>query len=100
MGISDALYVKEHAVRVRGHEAGIRRQVDRLGAAREGLLPPELVPRVRILGNAALRGAALLLLDRERIPAAEALARSAETVDLTTNPGFMTAYTDCMFFDG
>ena len=67
-------------------------------AGRIGLLPEELVPRVRVLGNAALSGAAMLLLNRGFIPRSEALAAGARTVDLSTSAEFMNAYTEGMFF--
>ena len=67
-------------------------------AGRIGLIPEELVPRVRILGNAALSGASMLLLDRELIPACERLAQRAEILELSANPIFTQYYTDGMFF--
>lgn len=63
-----------------------------------GLIPPQLVPRVRVLGNAALDGAARMLLDAQMRQEAQHLAQAAQTVDLATNPRFMQAYTMGMFF--
>ena len=51
-----------------------------------------------MLGNAALSGAAMLLLNRGFIPRSEALAAGARTVDLSTSAEFMNAYTEGMFF--
>lgn len=67
-------------------------------AGRIGLIPRELVPKVRVLGNAALGGASMLLLDRELAPVCERLARSAETLELSSNPIFTQYYTEGMFF--
>lgn len=67
-------------------------------AGRIGLIPGELVPKVRVLGNAALSGASMLLLDRELAPVCERLARSAETLELSSNPIFTQYYTEGMFF--
>lgn len=67
-------------------------------AGKIGLLPEELVPVLRVLGNAALSGAVMLLLDRELAAQAEAMAKDAKTIDLSTNPIFMTNYTEGMFF--
>ena len=67
-------------------------------AGRIGLIPEELVPKVRILGNAALSGASMLLLDRKLISACERLAQRAETLELSANPIFTQYYTDGMFF--
>ena len=78
--------------------AGFGSYLDVQSAGRIGLIPEELAPRVRVLGNAALRGASMLLLDRSQIDRCEALTQGAQTVDLVSNPVFIQAYTDCMFF--
>ena len=67
-------------------------------AGRVGLLPPELVPRVRVAGNAALAGAGLLLLSRDGLERAKDLARRAQAEDLSGDPVFAQLYTDNMFF--
>lgn len=67
-------------------------------AGKIGLLPPALTRKVRVLGNAALSGAAMLLLNRSLEAEATAMADGAETLDLSTNPKFMDAYTENMFF--
>lgn len=45
-----------------------------------GLLPGELVSRVNVLGNAALKGAAMMLLDKAKMEKAEQLAKAAKPV--------------------
>ncbi|HIU31971.1 MAG TPA: DUF4445 domain-containing protein [Candidatus Caccousia avistercoris] len=77
---------------------GFGSYLDAGNAGRIGLIPPELAPRVRVLGNAALSGASMLLLNRDFRPAAQALAAQAETVDLTSSEEFLAAYTEGMFF--
>ena len=67
-------------------------------AGRVGLLPPELVPRVRVAGNAALAGAGMLLLSREGLERAKDLAARAQAEDLSGDPVFAQLYTDNMFF--
>ncbi|MGN1026473.1 MAG: ASKHA domain-containing protein [Faecousia sp.] len=67
-------------------------------AGRIGLIPEELVNKVRVLGNAALSGAAMLLLDRELAQTGTRLALSAHTLVLSANPVFSEYYTDGMFF--
>ena len=78
---------------------GFGSYLDVNNAGRIGLIPEELVPKVRILGNAALQGASMLLLDQPKIPDCEAMTRQARTVDLASNPLFLQAYTDGMFFE-
>lgn len=99
-------------IRTLMHRAGVTcREVEELAVAggfgsylnvenagRIGLLPMELVPKVRVLGNAALSGAAMMLLDRDMRAYSESLAARAETVDLSTDEYFMQAYTEGMFF--
>ncbi len=67
-------------------------------AAKIGLLVPELLDRTIVIGNAALGGASMLLLDRGLRAESEKLARSSETVDLSSNPVFTNYYTEGMLF--
>ncbi len=67
-------------------------------AGKIGLLPMELVPKVKVLGNGALSGAAMLLLDRDMRGCSESLAARAETADLSADEYFMEAYTEGMLF--
>ena len=68
-------------------------------AARIGLIPPALAKRVKVLGNAALTGAARLLLDRREHDRAREIARRARHVALGGNPRFNERYMDQMFFE-
>ena len=63
-----------------------------------GLIPPELVPKARTLGNAALTGAAMLLLNRDFAAFSAALAEQAETVELSTDARFQEYYVEGMLF--
>ena len=67
-------------------------------AAKIGLLVPELLDRTIVIGNAALGGASMLLLDKGLRGESEELARSSETVDLSSNPVFTRYYTEGMLF--
>lgn len=67
-------------------------------AARIGLLPAELTSRVRVVGNAALSGAVMLLLNQDLAEVSTTIAYQAQTVDLSTNPCFLDFYTKCMLF--
>jgi uncharacterized 2Fe-2S/4Fe-4S cluster protein (DUF4445 family) len=63
-----------------------------------GLLPEEMRGRVRILGNAALAGASMLLLSEGLRKEAEELTRSMEIVNLAANPVFASEYMERMMF--
>ncbi|MGI6261917.1 MAG: ASKHA domain-containing protein [Acutalibacteraceae bacterium] len=67
-------------------------------AAAIGLFPPQLQNRAFILGNAALSGAVMLLLNREFVAQTDTLAQNAVTVDLSTDPIFLEEYTENMLF--
>ena len=58
----------------------------------------ELTDRVVVLGNAALTGAAMLLLCDHLRPTCADFARQARLVELATNPVFMSEYVERMMF--
>ena len=65
---------------------------------RIGLIPEELAKKAKILGNAALSGAARILLnskDREQLVK---IAASSKHLNLGGNPKFNANYVDSMFF--
>lgn len=67
-------------------------------AVKIGLLPQQLAAKTRVIGNAALHGAALALTD-ERFSERELLSSlPVEVVDLAANPVFMEHYIGCMEF--
>ena len=67
-------------------------------AAAIGLFPAFLASRVRVLGNAALDGAAQMLLDRSLIRKAQGIVQLSQHVDLGGNPKFNDHYMDHMLF--
>jgi len=67
-------------------------------AAAIGLIPPALKEKAKILGNAALSGAARLL-NRAEIPAAEELAKNAIHVNLGGNSRFNEHFMEAMLFE-
>lgn len=67
-------------------------------AADIGLIPRSLVSKARVLGNAALSGAAMLLLDTGCRSKAMQLAQAAHQLNLGGNPKFNENYIDQMFF--
>ena len=69
-----------------------------LSAARIGLIPAELAGKVKVLGNAALSGAAMLLLDRDKLEEIRRIREASRHVNLGGNPAFNEHYMDQMFF--
>lgn len=67
-------------------------------AAAIGLIPESLTSRVKILGNAALTGAAAALLDPGRKEELDLLAKNSTHVNLGGNPQFNQLYMENMLF--
>lgn len=68
-------------------------------AARVGLLHSSLARIAQTVGNAALSGAAMMLLSRDARKEAETLAKSARTLELSANPTFSDLYMMGMTFE-
>ncbi len=81
-----------------GVAGGFGSYLDIGNAGAIGLLPEELLPKVRILGNAALAGASMLLLSRDLRGVCEEYARRVELVSLAANPTFASEYMERMLF--
>ncbi len=72
--------------------------LDARAAMRIGLIP-ELDPaKVKVVGNAALRGAVLALLSRPHARAGEQVARAAKFVELGGKPEFQMRFAEAMMF--
>ena len=71
---------------------GFGNYLNKESAARIGLLPKELAQRSRIVGNAALAGASMLLLNSEMRRRAETVAKSANVLDLSVSAVFSDHY--------
>lgn len=67
-------------------------------AAAIGLIPRDLVPKTRSLGNAAARGALLCLLSRKQNQKARDISAEARTIELSGRPDFQNAYIEAMMF--
>jgi uncharacterized 2Fe-2S/4Fe-4S cluster protein (DUF4445 family) len=63
-----------------------------------GMIPRELIGKLRVLGNAAGQGASLMLLSREELETAEEIAKTATTLELSSSMVFMEKYVDSMMF--
>ena len=70
-----------------------------VSAERIGMLPSVPGAKKTPIGNAALTGAAILLLHPERREAALRLARRARLVELGGNPAFAGRFIDAMMFE-
>ena len=67
-------------------------------AAKIGLLPKELAQRIKTVGNAALAGASMLVLNQAFLLQVEAFKKSTSVLDLSTNSIFIDEYTQGMLF--
>ncbi|MBE6580690.1 MAG: DUF4445 domain-containing protein [Ruminococcaceae bacterium] len=67
-------------------------------AERIGLIPKGLSPKAKVIGNAAIEGAAMLLLDKRAADEADRIAREAQLLELATNPVFADAFMANMLF--
>ena len=67
-------------------------------AARIGLIPGDLTGKIKVLGNAALDGAAQLLMNTELRQKCSAIRTLAQHVRLDGNPCFAQCYVDAMLF--
>ena len=68
-------------------------------AGRIGLIPPELLDRTVILGNASLGGAQQLLLDRTALDAVRKIAKNSNCINLASSEAFTNAFVECMMFE-
>lgn len=68
-------------------------------AARIGLIPAELADKVQVIGNAALDGAAMLMLNTRLRSRTAAIRQVTEHVRLDGNPDFVQRYVDAMMFE-
>ena len=67
-------------------------------ARRIGLLPVSLAERSYAVGNAALSGASMLLLNRDMKEKAERISKGARLLELSTSPAFSEYYMNGMLF--
>lgn len=68
-------------------------------AARIGLIPQALVDKTAVIGNGALSGAHMMLLNKECMEKARSIAAKARTVNLGGNPTFTENFMECMMFE-
>ncbi len=78
---------------------GFGNYLNQKSAVRIGLLPQMLVKNTKTVGNAALAGASMLLLDAGQKTKAEAIAKKASTLELSSNQVFSDYYMSGMLFE-
>ena len=72
--------------------------LDARSAMRIGLIPNMDLAKVHVVGNAALRGAIMVLLSRECWAKSESASRNARFVELGGKPEFQNRFMDSMMF--
>lgn len=77
---------------------GFGSYIDKNNAAKIGLIPTEVTDKVKILGNAAGSGAAMLLQSKNCIEKSNKIAENAEIIELSLNDCFMEKYIKNMMF--
>ena len=78
---------------------GFGSYLDLESACAVGLIPHGMRDKTRVMGNAALIGAAMILRRSEFAEKSDALAQTAKAVHLDSNPKFMDEYINHMMFD-
>lgn len=63
-----------------------------------GLFPADLKEKCEFIGNGALGGASMLLMNRALRTESEEMAKQANEISLSASPAFMDYYVDCMSF--
>ena len=77
---------------------GFGAKLDIASAAAIGMIPEELACKARVIGNAALAGAAMLLRSEPLAEQCNRFIREAEIIELSSNPTFSSHYMDAMMF--
>jgi len=67
-------------------------------AAAIGMIPEELADKARVIGNAALAGASMMLQSEPMLEFCSRLAGQAKTLELSSNPLFAQLYMEAMMF--
>ena len=67
-------------------------------AGKIGLIPHELTDKAKVLGNAALGGASMILLNGDYLQKAREISTISKVLNLASNPIFTEEYMEGMFF--
>ena len=77
---------------------GFGKKLDITSAELIGLIPKGVKKKARIIGNGALSGASMLLLDRSLREKCIVISKSAKNIELSTNAFFIDKYMENMMF--
>ena len=77
---------------------GFGNALNPVSAAAIGMIPPELQERTAGIGDAALSGAAMILLDPRRLHELETIRNRCQYLELSGHPDFNRIFTEKMLF--
>jgi len=77
---------------------GFGSYIDRQSTAAIGLIPNEVLPKAKVIGNGAGTGASMILQSKEILEKSVKLSKSAEVIELSTNAYFTEKYIENMSF--
>ncbi len=78
---------------------GFGSYIDIQNSAEIGLIPKALEAKTEIVGNIALSGAVMILLNSDFIEVSKKIGKTANTIDLSTSGTFMELYVENMMFN-
>ena len=78
---------------------GFGKHINLQNAAGIGLIPEALVDRTKVIGNASLTGAEMLLLQKSFLKETENYVQISQVVTLSSNPVFSENYINCMMLE-
>lgn len=99
MSLLDAAHCDPDEVSTLYLAGGFGSHLNIRSAVRIGLIPAAFERKVKVIGNAALDGAAHLLMDTTQREQIAAMQRCANHVRLDGNPAFADLYVESMLFD-
>ncbi|MBQ7137998.1 MAG: DUF4445 domain-containing protein [Clostridia bacterium] len=99
MSLLDAAHCDPDEVSTLYLAGGFGSHLNIRSAVRIGLIPAAFERKVKVIGNAALDGAASLLMDTTQRVQIAAMQRCATHVRLDGNPAFADLYVESMLFD-
>ncbi len=99
MTLLDTIGVPIDAVDTLFLAGGFGKHIDLKNAAAIGLIPAALQGKVKVIGNASLAGAEMLLLRPDFVKEIDSLPSKCTIVTLSSNPVFSAHYMDCMMLE-